>query len=494
MGQPRACIGNSIMVLGNDRTAGRNGNGLGAGRNLEIGHPQVATCRLLLVAGEQRPPAGRTAARLLHRTADESFFGDGDGAKHVAQLLQEGDEVRVDFGENVGVADDLGEIAGPHLARSTGLAVGVESASGEEGGHRGVGPVPRSIGARVLLLATLFRFLESLRGVDNTGGDATEGAPDDGAGAKRAARVFAGQSDESIAAPFAARHGVRETEDVGDRIAGVRVAETERSGREAAREQLAAEGADGGAAQEGVVGGVRGPAKGQIGEDVSVARGIGRHRGGMEGIRQGRMGMRIARGVVDVRVMVGATGVDDLAGAQDGTAVPPLAIPLGGARGPRRQLLAHILRQGQATAGAGIAVGAAEGTRSGGIVQRVGLGSDEVGVVFDFGAGMAQVGGTVGGSCGGRILRMREVRWTVEGGRIMGRGRRIIGGEIGFVGVALGAGEREDLRADDRGGTMDLAEMRQRKLKGGKKVVSSKRSPTNEYPSHGDNLTRMMQV
>lgn len=42
--------------------------------------------------------------------------------------------------------------------------------------------------------------------------------------------------------------------------------------------------------------------------------------------------------------------------------------------------------------------------------------------------------------------------------------RGIFGREIGFIGVALRAGEREDLRADDRGGTMHLAEMRQRKL------------------------------
>lgn len=45
-------------------------------------------------------------------------------------------------------------------------------------------------------------------------------------------------------------------------------------------------------------------------------------------------------------------------------------------------------------------------------------------------------------------------------------GRRMIGGRRGveFIRIALGAGEREDLGADDGGWAMDLAEMRQREL------------------------------
>ena len=45
-------------------------------------------------------------------------------------------------------------------------------------------------------------------------------------------------------------------------------------------------------------------------------------------------------------------------------------------------------------------------------------------------------------------------------------GRRMIGGGRGveFIGIALRAGEREDLGADDGGWAMDLAEMRQREL------------------------------
>ena len=45
-------------------------------------------------------------------------------------------------------------------------------------------------------------------------------------------------------------------------------------------------------------------------------------------------------------------------------------------------------------------------------------------------------------------------------------GRRMIGGRRGveFIGIALRAGEREDLGADDGGWAMDLAEMRQREL------------------------------
>lgn len=50
--------------------------------------------------------------------------------------------------------------------------------------------------------------------------------------------------------------------------------------------------------------------------------------------------------------------------------------------------------------------------------------------------------------------------------RIMRGGRRMIGGRRGveFIRIALGAGEREDLGADDGGWAMDLAEMRQREL------------------------------
>ena len=66
---------------------------------------------------------------------------------------------------------------------------------------------------------------------------------------------------------------------------------------------------------------------------------------------------------------------------------------------------------------------------------------------------------------GGIFLRFGGVG---DGGlSIMRGGRRMIGGRRGveFIGIALRAGEREDLGADDGGWAMDLAEMRQRELK-----------------------------
>ncbi len=114
-------------------------------------------------------------------------------------------------------------------------------------------------------------FGAALGAVDDGVGDAFEGAPDDGAGAEGAVGVLAGEGEEGVRAPGAAGVRVRHAEDVGDGVAGNGVAEAEGAGRGAAREELRGEGADGGAAEEGVGVWGRGGAGREVGQGVGVA-------------------------------------------------------------------------------------------------------------------------------------------------------------------------------------------------------------------------------
>lgn len=56
------------------------------------------------------------------------------------------------------------------------------------------------------------------------------------------------------------------------------------------------------------------------------------------------------------------------------------------------------------------------------------------------------------------------------GSGVVRGGRGISGRIVGRLGIALLAGERKNLRANDRGWTMHLAEMRQRKLEARRSV------------------------
>lgn len=75
------------------------------------------------------------------------------------------------------------------------------------------------------------------------------------------------------------------------------------------------------------------------------------------------MRMRVVHAVVVIG-MVTAAGVDQFPRPQDGAAALTLAVTLGGSRGACRKLFAHPFRQGQATAGACIAVGASNAADS----------------------------------------------------------------------------------------------------------------------------------
>lgn len=114
-------------------------------------------------------------------------------------------------------------------------------------------------------------FGAALGPVDDGVGDAFKGAPDDGAGAKGAITVLAGEGEEGVRAPAATGVRVGHAEDVGDGVAGDGVAETEGAGGRTAREELRGDGADGGAAEEGVGVGGRGGAGREVGEGVGVA-------------------------------------------------------------------------------------------------------------------------------------------------------------------------------------------------------------------------------
>lgn len=184
------------------------------------------------------------------------------------------------------------------------------------------------------------------------------------------------------------------------------------------------------------------------------------------------MGMRFARTVVAIATMVISTGVDDLAGSQNRTAGILTAITLGRAWGTGRQLFAHIVGQGQTAASASItavATRSASASATGAFrVRGCGIVLEKVRMIFDLGSS-----GGSGGS-GGRILGGFLVQFRLEGGGfgVMRGSRDIVGGGIQFIGITLGTREGDDLRADNRGWAMHLAEMRQRKLITRETIVS----------------------
>lgn len=360
----------------------------------------------------------------------------------------------VDFGKYVLVAHDVREVSCANLAGSS-QSVGIDGASGEEGGNGGIRMISVSIGAAVLLLAPLLFLLKLLGRIDDAGCNATECPPYYRTGTERFIRILAGQRDQRIAAPFPASHGVGKTKDVGNRVTGIRVTKAQRTGGETAREELAAQCADGRSSQKGVVCGVGRAAQGEIGENMRVARGVRRDGRRMEGVGKRGMRMRVVCAVVII-AMITAAGVNQFSGPQHGAGIIALAVTVGGSRGACRKLFAHTLRQGEATAGASIAVGASDtvcllGFRS----TRLRL--EEIRMILDLG----RFGTPIGGLLRGR--RGTEFFAQAMGGDGVVRSRRgIIGGDVGMFGVALRTGEREDLGADDRGRAMYLAKMRQR--------------------------------
>lgn len=194
----------------------------------------------------------------------------------------------------------------------------------------------------------------------------------------------------------------------------------------------------------------------------------------MEGIRKGGMRMQIVFAFIVIG-MIAAAGVHQFPGPQDGAAVLTLAVTVGGSRGACGQLLAHPLGQGQATAGARIAVGAANAADLLGF-RGIRLGLEEVRMVFDPGR-FGRFGPPIGRLLG--RLRGAEFFAQAMGGDGIVRSRRgIIGGGIGMVGVALRTGERENLGAYDRGRAMHLAEMRQRELEREHQLVESRATGT----------------
>lgn len=237
--------------------AGRgNRNRLGSGGQVKFRHVNIVAVvvglALLGAVGARRDEDGlcRTGIVLItHGAADKAFLGDGHSAEHRAELLQERNKVRVDFGEDVLVADDLGKIARTDLSKPARLPGGVHSSAREKGGNGGVLPTTGLAARAALLLPALLFFLEALSSPDNAGCNATECAPDDGARPESSSGIFAGQSYQGITAPLAARHGIRESENVGNRVAGHGITEADRAGGQAAGEELAAQGANGGLAE-----------------------------------------------------------------------------------------------------------------------------------------------------------------------------------------------------------------------------------------------------
>lgn len=167
------------------------------------------------------------------------------------------------------------------------------------------------------------------------------------------------------------------------------------------------------------------------------------------------MGVGIVGGIIVIAMAVPAR-VNDLAGSQDGAASIIAAIASGRARGAGRQLLAYIVGEGQTATGASIAaIAAGSGADATGAVRfrRRGVAFEEVRVIFDLWSN--------------RFIRDFFDRFWLKSRICCMRGRGdIIGGgrRIGFIGIALRAAERDNLRADDGGRAMHLAEMRQRKL------------------------------
>lgn len=342
--------------------AGRgNRNRLGTRGQVKFCHVHIVAVvvglALLRAVGARWDEDGRCRTGILlvaHGAADETFLGDGHSTKHRAELLQERDKVRVKFGEDVFIADDLGQIPRTDLSKPARLPGRVHSPAREKGGNGGVLPTTGFTARAVLLLSALLFFLEALGGTDNTRCNATECAPDDGARPERSSSVFAGQGYQGITAPFAARHRIRETEDVGNRVAGHGIAEANRAGGQTTGEKLAAQGANGGFAEERIVMRLGRAPEREVGEDVSVTGCIGGHGGRAQGIWRRSMEVRVDGVVVGIRVAI-AAGIYHLSRSQNGTR----GAAFGGARGTGGQLLAHILGERKAAAGACVTVGAA---------------------------------------------------------------------------------------------------------------------------------------
>lgn len=221
---------------------------------------------------------GTYSLLVSHGATDKTLIGDRDATEHRPELLEERDKVRVQFGKNVFIADDLGQVARTNWTESPRDTCGIHDPTRQEGRYWGVLPI--GVVASVLLFfAPFLFFLKALRRVHNAGCDAPECAPDHGACAERSSSVFASQSDQGIAAPFAARHRIGNAEDVGDSVASNGVAEAQRARGQSAWQELAAQGANGRAAEESIVGGVRWAAEREVGEDVRMTRGIGCDRG-----------------------------------------------------------------------------------------------------------------------------------------------------------------------------------------------------------------------
>lgn len=170
--------------------------------------------------------------------------------------------------------------------------------------------------------------------------------------------------------------------------------------------------------------------------------------------------MRVVGDVIYVGMTTPA-GVHDLAGSQDGTSILPFSIASCRPRGTGRKLLAHVIRQTEAAACAGVAVGT---TGAGGFlgfrrsVQRF----EEIGMVLDLGRGFGKrLGWDVGRPGWDGVLGFVPQAVRREG--VMGGRRRVVGREIRPVATQR-TGEGQDLGAEDGGGTMHLAEVGEREL------------------------------
>lgn len=154
------------------------------------------------------------------------------------------------FGEDILIAHNFGEVPRPNLPKPAGLTIRIDSAAGEEGRDGSVVPIVGPVRCVILFLETLcLLLLVFLGGIDDAGCDSPKCTPYYRARAEGPARILAGQRDKRIATPFAPSHGIGQAEDVSDSIARSRITKTQWSRGQAAREKLAAESADGGAAE-----------------------------------------------------------------------------------------------------------------------------------------------------------------------------------------------------------------------------------------------------
>jgi hypothetical protein len=69
---------------------------------------------------------------LVHIRWRRARFRGASAAKHDAQLLQQGNELRVKFCKNVFIPDNLGQVTSPNLTRTTRLAVWIGPAPCQE--------------------------------------------------------------------------------------------------------------------------------------------------------------------------------------------------------------------------------------------------------------------------------------------------------------------------------------------------------------------------